>query len=106
MDKEDVMEQLRRYATFDTESYSNQHFNQWNNDVALDFRYEDMLLTVMLHLEKTGGVEFAILKDPELGRWWAKKSKQIAIERKRNNAIDKLKATMTTEELKLLGISI
>lgn len=104
MNKQEIMDQLSRYVTYDMEAY-NPSYKEWN-DVGLDYRFEDMLLNVMLHLEKTGGVEFAVLKDPELGKWWAKKSKQIAIERKRNDAVEKLKATMTKEELKLLGISI
>jgi hypothetical protein len=58
----------------------------------------------MDHLEAIGGVEFAVIKDPELGRWWAKKVKQRNEERKLKEARDKLYATMTAEELKILGI--
>ena len=60
----------------------------------------------MEHLEKTGGVEFAILKDPELGRWWAGKVKERERTKKLRDAKDKLISTMSKEELKILGIKI
>ena len=70
------------------------------------FSYETMLTNVMEYLESVGGVEFAILKDPELGRWWAKKVKVRDEKRKREAALNKLKSTMSKEELKILGINV
>ena len=68
--------------------------------------YNKMLTGVMEHLEKTGGVEFAIMKDPELGRWWAEKVKKREAKRKRKEALDKLRSTMSEEELNILGINV
>lgn len=68
------------------------------------FSYPSMLEKLMDHLDAVGGVEFAILKDPELGRWWAKKVKDREEKRKLKEAKEKLYSTMTDEELKLLGI--
>ena len=68
--------------------------------------YNKMLTGVMEYLESVGGVEFAILKDPELGAWWAEKVKKREVARKKEAALEKLKSTMSKEELKILGISI
>lgn len=70
------------------------------------FSYDSMLTSVMEHLEVVGGVEFAILKDPELGRWWAKKVKKRNHEKTLNAAKEKLYSTMSKEELKILGIKL
>lgn len=69
------------------------------------FSYESMLTGVMDHLDTIGGVEFAVLKDPELGRWWSKKVKKREEKQKLDAAREKLRATMTKEELKILGIT-
>ncbi len=68
--------------------------------------YEKMLTSVMEHLESVGGVEFAILKDHNLGKWWARKVKVREEKRKKAAAIEKLKSTMSKEELAILGIKL
>ena len=111
MDPDDV----KKYITYDLEQYeeSNHGFeakeidiSEWVSENSVDRRinYEGMLTNVMEHLEKTGGVEFAILKDPALGKWWAKKVKQREQQRKFEAAKEKLYSTMSKEELKILGI--
>lgn len=74
--------------------------------VKPETKYEKMLNNVMEYLESTGGVEFAVLKDPELGKWWARKVKIREENRKKSAALEKLKATMSNEELKILGIKL
>lgn len=68
--------------------------------------YNKMLTGVMEYLESVGGVEFAILKDPELGAWWAEKVKKRDAACKKAAALEKLKSTMSKEELKILGIKV
>ena len=68
--------------------------------------YSKMLNNVMEYLESVGGVEFAVLKDPELGAWWAEKVKVREEKRKKEAALEKLKSTMSKEELKILGINV
>lgn len=68
--------------------------------------YNKMLTSVMEYLESVGGVEFAIMKDPELGKWWAEKVKVREAKRKRKEALEKLRSTMSKEELNILGINI
>lgn len=70
------------------------------------FNYEEMLLNLLKYLDQTGNVDFAILKDPELGRYWAKKKKEIELHRKKIEALEKLNNALTKEELKILGIRI
>ena len=73
---------------------------------ASRYNYQDMLINVMLYLKQTGGLEFAILKDPELGQWWTDRVKKIEKAEKKVAALEKLKSTMSAEELKLLGIKL
>jgi hypothetical protein len=68
--------------------------------------YNKMLTGVMEYLESVGGVEFAVLKDPDLGAWWAEKVKKRDIVRKKEAALEKLKSTMSKEELKILSINV
>lgn len=108
---------MKHYVTYDIESYAvkelemadwgevDEDFN-FNETVKKPFAYGKMLEGVMEHLEKTGGVEFVVLKDPELGRWWASKVKERERVRKQKAATDKLLSTMSKEELKILGIRI
>lgn len=86
---------------------------EWDDSDALVERnplrpsnYNKMLTGVMEYLESVGGVEFAILKDPELGAWWAEKVKKRDAARKKAAALEKLKSTMSKEELKILGIKV
>lgn len=107
---------MKKYITYDLESYQGSNFgfeakeidvSDWNDIEEKTSRavsYESMLEGVMDHLERTGGVEFAILKDPELGKWWARKVKNREKQRKFEAAKEKLYSTMTKEELKILGI--
>ena len=74
--------------------------------VKPESKYEKMLHGVMEYLESAGGVEFAVLKDPELGKWWSRKVKIREENRKKEAALEKLKATMSDEELKILGIRV
>lgn len=69
-------------------------------------KYESMLSGVMQHLDQVGGVEFAVLKDHNLGKWWAKKSKELEKEKMIKTAKEKLYKTLSEEERKLLGIRI
>lgn len=108
-------ENFKKYVTYDLEAYQSSNsygfeakeieITDWieekTNQVV---SYESMLERVMEHLERIGGVEFAILKDPELGKWWARKIKQREKQRKYTAAKEKLYSTMTKEELKILGI--
>jgi hypothetical protein len=111
MGETDEYSDMKRYVTFDIESCDIKEIDMtaWEEDTSYSkkekpFSYESMLTGVMDHLEATGGVEFAILKDPELGRWWSKKVKKREENRKLKEAKEKLYATMTAEELKILGI--
>ena len=108
-------EDIKKYVTYDLEAYQNSNsfgFEAKEIDVSewVEERtnrvisYESMLENVMDHLEQIGGVEFAILKDPELGKWWAMKVKHREKQRKYTAAKEKLYSTMTKEELKILGI--
>lgn len=108
--------ELKKYITYDLERYEESYngfeakevdIEAWAEIEAKTSRavsYESMLENVMDHLERTGGVEFAILKDPELGKWWAQKVKTREKQRKFEAAKEKLYSTMTKEELKILGI--
>lgn len=107
---------MKKYAIADIEGYDVKKIsmNEWqefededdNAYAGKPFSYAKMLEGVMEHLEKTGGVEFAVLKDPELGRWWNKKVKQRERQRIFTEARAKLHETFTKEELKILGIKI
>lgn len=88
-----------------TEEYDDSIFSTPKTSTK-PFSYSKMLESVMDHLEKTGGVEFAVLKDQELGRWWAGKVKEREHQRKYTEAREKLYSTMTKEELKILRIKI
>ena len=110
-------EGMKQYVTYDIESCTLKELEmaEWgevdedfdfNTAVKKPFAYGKMLEGVMEHLEKTGGVEFAVLKDPELGRWWAAKVKERERVRKQKAATEKLLSTMSKEELKILGIRV
>lgn len=119
MDEKEVMD-LMKYITRDT-------LGRWSSDFSKEevyedydeyeeikskvskepkFNYESMLLNVLKYLDQTGGVEFAILKDPELGRYWNKKKKEIAHQKAVDAAKEKLHNSLTEEEMKILGINI
>lgn len=115
----DEYELMKRYITMDIEAVTKEYeeeeweaveeaddFDYSMPKVKKPFSYGKMLEGVMEHLEKTGGVEFAILKDPELGRWWSGKVKERERAKKLRDAKDKLISTMSKEELKILGIKI
>lgn len=116
-DKEEYLD-MKTYVTMDIEGVAQEwSSNDWEEvedddysyragQKSRSFSYSKMLEGVMEHLEKTGGVEFAVLKDPELGRWWAGKVKERERQRKFTEAREKLAATMTKEELKILRIKI
>lgn len=118
MNPEDYAKVMKRYVTVDIEGIPKEwNSNDWD-EVEEDedyythkvgkktkpFAYSKMLESLMEHLEKAGGVEFAILKDPELGRWWSGKVKERERAKKLKDAKDKLYSTMTAEELRILGI--
>lgn len=119
MNPEDYAKVMKRYVTVDIEGipkeWSSNDWEEVETEAEYDdnfdepkvknpFSYSKMLEGVMQHLEKTGGVEFAILKDPELGRWWSGKVKERERAKKLKDAKDKLYSTMTAEELRILGI--
>ena len=99
--RKEAIDQFKQYVAYDVEAVAD-----WDSVSSWDTDFEDMLTRLMLHLEKAGGVEFAILKDPKLGKWWVKKTKELAYERKREAALEKLKATLSAEELEILRIKL
>lgn len=112
-------ELMKRYVTYDLESVKEIDMAEWQNDFEdteewepahkvkeKPFSYDNMLTSVMEYLESVGGVEFAVLKDPELGRWWSKKVKKREHEKNLKAAKEKLYSTMSKEELKILGINV
>lgn len=115
-----IQDLMKQYVTVDLEGYQMKELDitKWQEVEDDDeysyqtskkdspFSYAKMLEGVMEHLEKTGGVEFAVLKDPELGRWWNKKVKERERQRKFTEAREKLHSTLSKEELKILGIKI
>lgn len=114
----DEYELMKQYVTMDIEAVTKEYeeeewelveeedFDYSMPKIKKPFSYGKMLEGVMEHLEKTGGVEFAILKDPELGRWWSGKVKERERAKKLRDAKDKLISAMSKEELKILGIKI
>ena len=107
MNDNDEFDILKKYAIMDLESQNIKDFEEkgeWKITRDKPYAYINMLTKVMEHLEATGGVEFAILKDPELGRWWTSTLKKRELERKIKAAKEKLDAALTKEEQKLLGI--
>lgn len=87
--------------------FEEEESDDYNEKYKIDRdNFEDMLTGVMQHLDTVGGVEFAILKDPKLGKWWAKKSKEIERLKKIQAAKEKLRKTLSEEERQLLGIRI
>lgn len=63
-----------------------------------------MLIQALEALESTGGLDFAVLKHPELGDIWGKYTRQREDRRKRSAALKKLESTLSREEMELLGI--
>lgn len=111
MNKElEYIDMMKRYIAEEFDNSWERAYEE-NDDILVKktsntVSYEKMLTNVMEYLESAGGVEFAILKDPELGKWWAKKVKIREEKRKKDEALEKLKSTMTKEELKILGINV
>lgn len=116
-DNENNLMNIMKYIQKDTEVYEKNWdsvFEEETDDFNIveekfklpskRYNYEKMLTGVMEHLEQVGGVEFAVLKDPELGRFWSAKVKDREEKRKFKEAKEKLYSTMTKEELKILGI--
>ena len=64
-----------------------------------------MLIQALEALESTGGLDFAVLKYPELGDIWSKYTRRREERRKRAQALEKLKSTFSREEMNLLGIN-
>ena len=113
MNETDLEEYMKTYAILDKEYKLKEiDIEQWeevDEEYVIPerkFRYEEMLLNVLKYLDQTGGIEFAILKDPELGRYWAKKKKEIEHALAVEAATEKLKSSLTKEELKILGIRL
>jgi hypothetical protein len=98
--RKEAIDQFTQYVAYDVESVESWDPSPWETD------FEAILTRLMLHLEKAGGVEFAVLKDPKLGKWWVQKSKELERERKREAALEKLKATLSPEELEILRIKL
>lgn len=110
-------ELMKKYIVADLEGIKEYDIAEWAEEEDEDdfsrmvrpkkkYNYEKMLMAVMLYLKQTGGVEFAVLKDESLGEWWASKVKEIEHAERKANALDKLKSTMSKEELKILGIKV
>ena len=119
MDDKDEYILMKKYVTMDIEGSMKEYdAEDWleedekeeiswaGNSKHRPFSYDKMLTGVMEHLERTGGVEFAIIKDPELGRWWKGKVTRREIKRKTEEAREKLNSVLSKEEQKLLGIHI
>ena len=64
-----------------------------------------MLIQALEALESTGGLDFAVLKYPELGSMWSKYTRRREERRIRAAAVKKLGETFSQEELTLLGIN-
>ena len=64
-----------------------------------------MLIQALEALESTGGLDFAVLKYPDLGETWSKYTRRREEKRKRAQALEKLKSTFSKEEMQLLGIN-
>ena len=64
-----------------------------------------MLIQALEALESTGGLDFAVLKYPDLGETWSKYTRRREERRKRAQALEKLKSTFSKEEMQLLGIN-
>lgn len=64
-----------------------------------------MLIQALEALESTGGLDFAVLKYPELGDTWSKYTRRREERRIRAAAVKKLGETFSQEELNLLGIN-
>jgi hypothetical protein len=121
MDEKDILE-MKKYIAVDIEGFAKSidadEWDQWtevadedvidwnNKKKQKPFSYDNMLMGVMEYLESTGNAEFAILKDPELGRWWAGKVKKREHNKRIAEAKEKLNSVLSKEEQKLLGIKI
>jgi hypothetical protein len=64
-----------------------------------------MLLQALEALESTGGLDFAVLKYPDLGDIWSRYTRRREEKRLRAQAVEKLKSTFSREEMQLLGIT-
>ena len=120
MNEHDKIMNIMKYVKHDMESYNNSwsqvidDFKEYEEEIddydkprnEPKFNYEQMLFNVLKYLDQTGGVEFAVLKDPELGRYWNKKRKEIEHQKKVDAAKEKLMSALSDEERKLLGIKI
>lgn len=117
-DKELDYELMKKYIVADIEGVREYDISEWAEEADDEddfskmlrpkrkYNYEKMLMAVMLYLKQTGGVEFAVLKDEQLGEWWASKVREIERAEAKANALEKLKSTMSKEELKILGIKV
>ena len=73
-------------------------------DVVYTSKSTRMLIQALEALESTGGLDFAVLKYPELGDTWSKYTRRREERRIRAAAVKKLGETFSQEELNLLGI--
>lgn len=111
MDEKDLLDIMKYVQSYHDNSWGSK-YDYDEEDIAeyktpvKKYNYEKMLTGVMEYLEQVGGVEFAVMKDPELGRFWTAKVKVREEQRKRKEAVDKLHAALTKEELKILGINV
>lgn len=76
-----------------------------NEEMIYGDRKTKLLMQALEALESTGGLDFAVLKHPELGEIWGKYTEERKRARKKADALKKLKSTLSKEEMKLLGIS-
>lgn len=105
-----AMHIYRKTMIEDKPTTYNIDIEQWDEDekpwAISKYNHEEMLINLMKYLKQTGGLEFAVLKDPALGEWWTSKIKQIEKVERKKAALDKLHSTMTAEELRILGIKL
>lgn len=119
MNEHDKLIDIMKYVTKDLEAYNSSWgkvYEEYEEEIddfeerrprnEAKFNYEQMLLNVLKYLDQAGGVEFAVLKDPELGRYWNKKKKEIEHQKKVDAAKEKLMSALSEEERKLLGIKL
>ena len=94
---EQVVHRLRELADKNSEV-------EYDNEIEFTDKKSRLMVQALEALESTGGLDFAVLKYPELGEVWGKYFAMREHRRKKAVAMKKLESTMSKEELKLLGL--
>ena len=91
-------------VSYDTAGKLADNYDDEFNEIYMN-KSTRMLIQALEALEATGGLDFAVLKHPELGGVWGRYTQRREEKRRRAEALKKLKATFSKEEMQLLGIS-